>query len=116
MIQLSLDGPNVRLKFLDLINENCNDNEPPGLNSIGTCGLHTIHGAFQYGAKIWSVGKVLQAIWKIIHESPSWCADYENVTNSTIYPLIFCQHRWVEHVNMAIGAESIWDNFVKLLK
>ena len=62
MIQVSLDGPNVRLKFVDLINENCSDDEPSGLISVGTFGLHAIHGAFQYDAKIWSVRKVLQAI------------------------------------------------------
>ena len=59
VIQVSSDGPNMNLKLLDLVNENRSDDELSGLISIGTCGLHTIHEAFQHGAKIWSVGKVL---------------------------------------------------------
>ena len=56
---MSSDGPNVKLEFLDLVSENRSDNELPGLMSIGTYGLHTIHGAFQHGTKIWSLGKGL---------------------------------------------------------
>ena len=59
-IQVSSDGPNVNLKFLDLVNGNCANNELPSLISIGTCSLHTLHRAFQHGAQIWSVRKVLQ--------------------------------------------------------
>ena len=81
VMQVSEDGPNANLKFLDLVSENCSNNELLGLISIGTCGQPTIHGAFQHGAKIWSVGKVLWAIWKILNQSPSQRADYENVTN-----------------------------------
>ena len=67
VIQVSLDGPSMNLKFLDLVNESCSDDELHDLISIDTCILHTIHGAYQYGAKIWSVVKVLQAVWKILN-------------------------------------------------
>ena len=59
IIQVSSDGPNVNLKFLDLVNKNHANDELPSLISIGTCNLHTLHWAFQHGAQIWSVGKVL---------------------------------------------------------
>ena len=38
------------------------------------------------------------------------------MTNFTTYPLQFCSHRCVENENVAIRAESIWDNYVKLIK
>ena len=104
---MSADGPSVNLMFLDLVNENSSGDGLPGLISIGTCGAHTIHGALQHGAKNLYVGKVLRAIWKILHQSPSRRADYEKVSNSTIYSLQFRQHRWVENENVAERAESI---------
>ena len=100
MIQVPADGINVNFKFLDLVNENLSDDELPGFISIGRCGLHTIPGAFQNGAKSWSVEKVLQAISKILDQSPSLRADFDKVTNSTSYPLQFCQHRWVKNENV----------------
>ena len=66
VILVALDGSNVNLKCLDLVNEYRSDDELSGLISIGTCDLHTFHRPFQHGAKIRSVGKVDQAIWKIL--------------------------------------------------
>ena len=82
IIQVSLGGPNVNLKFLDLVNENCANDELHSLISIGTCSLHTLHQAFQHAPQIWSVRKVLRAMWKTLDQSPSWRVDYEEVTNS----------------------------------
>jgi hypothetical protein len=61
LIQVSMDGPNVNLKFLrDLKTDRSIVNpEIPSLIDIGTCGLHVIHGAFRSGFE--STG------WKITH-------------------------------------------------
>ena len=40
-IQISSDGPNVNLKFLNLLNEKRRNECLNELISIGTCGLHT---------------------------------------------------------------------------
>ena len=48
---MSMDGPNVNLKLLEKINEERTSNEFHRLISIGSCGLHTIHGAFCAGAE-----------------------------------------------------------------
>ena len=47
-IQLSSDGPNVKLtmKFLELIAEKCKNDGLNELISIGTCSLHTVNIAF----------------------------------------------------------------------
>ena len=51
-IQLSVDGPNVNWKMLDLIVEDRNSNETyPNLLDVGSCSLHVVHGAFRTGMK-----------------------------------------------------------------
>ena len=48
LIPLSMDGPNDNWKLLKLLQEHCIDNNPlaPYLFSIGFCGLHVLHVAF----------------------------------------------------------------------
>ena len=45
--QTSSDGPNVSLKFLDLLNEKRIDDCLNELIIIDTCGLHTVTRVFQ---------------------------------------------------------------------
>ena len=49
LIQISSDGPNVNLAFLKIIKEKRIEEELPHLITIGTCGLHTLHGSFKCG-------------------------------------------------------------------
>ena len=52
VIQVSMDGPNVNWKMLDLIVEDRNSNETyPNLLDVGSCSLHVVHGAFRTGMK-----------------------------------------------------------------
>ena len=48
IIQVSSDGPNVDLTFLNLIRENRKENNLPELLEIGTRGLHIVHRSFKY--------------------------------------------------------------------
>ena len=93
-IQISSDGPNVSLKFLNILNEKCRNECLNELISIGTCGLHTVSRAFQNAENStdWNIKKVFSAMHKIFHESPSRRADYEKVSLATKedYPLLFC--------------------------
>ena len=84
-IQISSDGPNVHLTFLSLLNEKRRDECLNELISIGTCGLHTVSRAFQNAENStdWNMKKVVSAIHKIFHESPSRRADYEKVSLAT---------------------------------
>ena len=45
-----MDGPSINLQFLQKVQDDRVENEQPALNDIGSCGLHTIHGAFKCGA------------------------------------------------------------------
>ena len=99
LLKVSSDGPNVNLKFLDIVREERKDNDLKGLLEVGTCGLHTVHGALKHGGKAsgWNIDKILSAIFKIIDQSPSRRTDYERLSGeSVVYPLQFCSHIWAE--------------------
>ena len=51
LIQLSMDGPIVNWKLLELLQEHCikNDLLAPDLLSIISCRLHVLHGTFNNG-------------------------------------------------------------------
>ena len=52
LIQVSMHGPNINWKMVDLIVEDGNSNETyPNLLDVGSCSLHVIHGAFRTGMK-----------------------------------------------------------------
>ena len=111
----------MNLKFLGILNEKRKNSELKELISIGTCGLHTIHRAFQHGgeASTWDMKKLLGAMFKLFDESPSRRADYERVTsaeNESDFPLRFCSHRWVENEIVARRAQVIWPKIVEVVK
>ena len=68
LIQVSMDGPNVNWKMLDLIVEDRNSNETyPNLLDVGSCSLHVVHGAFRTGMK--QTGWGIDLLYKIIIQS-----------------------------------------------
>ena len=87
------DGPNVNLKFLELLAGKCKDDGLNKLISITTCSLHTVNRAFQNAenSTIWNIKKLLCAMHTIFNESPSRRADYERIMCATKedYPLFF---------------------------
>ena len=66
------------------------------LLDLGKCGLHIMHNTFKGGenTSTWNIKKLLSVICKIFHESPSYQADYEKLTSSSLrdYLLTFCSH------------------------
>ena len=66
LLQVSSDGPNANLAFLNILNRFRQDKEQPHLVNIGTCGLHTFHNAFKNGEKAsdWNTIK-LSFVYKI---------------------------------------------------
>ena len=79
LLQVSSDGPNVNLAFLDLLNEHRSDNELSGLINIGTYSLHIIHNSIKHGENSsgWKINKLLQSMYKIFEEPPKRCKNYE---------------------------------------
>ena len=99
VIHISMDGPNVNWKMLDLIVEDRNSNETyPNLLDVGSCSLHVVHGAFRTGMKQtgWGIDLLLKSLYSYLHETPTRREDYTKMTGSEVFPLQFCGHRWLE--------------------
>ena len=47
MLQMSMDGPAVNWKFFDALMKYRSECELPQLINIGSCSLHTVHGALK---------------------------------------------------------------------
>ena len=92
-----MDGPNVRLKFLNDIVKDRVANEQHELIFIGTCHVHVIYGAFKTGAESteWKMKKILKAAFQIVHDSPARPEDYKRITGCDVHPLNFCATRQV---------------------
>ena len=51
----------------------------------------------------------------IIKDSPARREDYIKTTGSSVFPLKFCQHRWLENVSVAERALEVWPHMVKFV-
>ena len=82
-----------------------------------TCGLHTVHRSLKSGIKCsnWNVGKILKAMSKLLEDCPARREWYEIQTESNLYPLPYCGHRWCGNENCASWAEKLWPGFVKFV-
>jgi hypothetical protein len=88
-----MDGPAVNYKFLDDLKVDLQDsNTDRELLSLGSCGLHVVHGAFQTGHKTssWNNNSVLRALYTLFKDSQARRADYIRITASSTFPKKFC--------------------------
>ena len=73
LIQVGMDGPNVNIKFLKLFVEDRKKIDPdlPKMIDIGTCSLHVVHGALQFGVKKseWELDQLLKSLWWLFHNT-----------------------------------------------
>lgn len=95
LYQISMDGPNVNLKFFKEFAKARKDDMLHTLIDIGSCSLHIVHGSFKTGAKKsnWNIKETLRGVFQILHNTPARREDYESVTGCFIYPLFFCDTR-----------------------
>ena len=86
-----MDGPSVNHKFLEKVSKERKGDEQHQLINIGSCGLHTIHGAFKTGAKNakWNINQKLKRAFQVFHDSPARRDDFESVTGTKVYALFF---------------------------
>ena len=113
-----MDGPSVNWKFADLLTEALDEESSTKLLEMGSCGLHTIHGAFQTGHKSsgWNVNAYLRSMYGLFKDSPARRADYIQISGSKVakFPKKFCQVRWVENVAVAERALEVLPNVKKV--
>ena len=100
LLQIPSYDPNVDLLFIKFYGENRCLNELPALLDIGTCGFHygSFHGSLKNTEKAikWDIGKVLKSMSKILMNSPARRETFEKITESDVYLLSYCSHRWCE--------------------
>ncbi|XP_046874041.1 uncharacterized protein LOC124466288 isoform X2 [Hypomesus transpacificus] len=109
LMSVSMDGPNVNFKFLELLQLDHAENYGGAqLVSVGSCGLHTLHNAFKAGFSMWHVDKLLKAMHTLFHHVPARREDYVRVTKSTVFPQPFCGHRWLENLPVIERALAVW--------
>ena len=115
LLQVSMDGPNVNWKFYTDLTKERNSEELPQLLNIGSCGLHIVHGGLQKGVNEsgWKLGHFMRSLWQLFHDIPARREDFVKLTGSTVFPLKFCPHRWVEDVVVAEWAHQMWPNIKK---
>ena len=80
LVQVSIDGPNINWKTVEIIEDHQKIQDPncPNLIVIGSCGLHVVHGDYGTGqnATDWSLDNFLKAIYSIFKMAPACCEDY----------------------------------------
>ena len=100
LLQVSMYRPNVNWKFYTDLTKERNSEELPQLLNIGSCGLHIVHGGLQKGVNEsgWKLVHLMRSLWQLFHDTPARREDFVKLTGSTVFPLKFCPHRWVEDV------------------
>lgn len=109
LISISMDGPNVNFKFLNNLQQEHGElHGGRQLISVGSCGLHTVHNSFKTGFSVWNIEKLLRAMHYVFHNVPARREDYTKLTGTSLFPLPFCGHRWVENLPVAERAIEVW--------
>ena len=119
IIQVSMDGPSVNHLFYEKLVQHRADVQIAQLMvSIGSCGLHIIHGAFKFAFQktSWGMKGIIKGTFVILHDTPARRADYISVTKSDSFPLFFCATRWVEDKGPADRLIEIWPNIAKIFQ
>ena len=65
-----------------------------------------VHNAFRagFGATGWDLKSFFWALHRIFHETPARREDFTAITGTTVFPMKFCMHRWVENARVASRA------------
>ena len=119
LAQVSMDGPHVNWKLLDMLEQDrsSQDQYPDFLNVV-SCSLHVVHGAFYSGMlkTSWGIDSVLKALHNLFSESPAKREDFFKLTGTETFPLPFCGHRWLENKQVAERALEIWPHITTYIR
>ncbi|KAJ8043836.1 hypothetical protein HOLleu_11110 [Holothuria leucospilota] len=118
IFQVSMDGPNVNWKFYRTLCDEIKKDFACQTFNIGSCGLHILHGGFKDGASAsgWQIEKLFSSLHWLFHDTPARREDFTKVTGSSVFPLQFCKHRWLENLPVAERVQSMWENILKYVE
>lgn len=107
ILQISMDGPNVNLKFLSEFISTTRSSTTPYLLDCGSCSLHIVCGSLKNADEKtngFKVGRFLNACYYVFRDLPSrkgLFLSYNGLDNSDLgFPLKFCATRWVENARV----------------
>jgi len=71
---------------------------------VGSCGLHTIHGAYRDGIKPTKLDTecFLSSCYYLFKDTPAICEDFTKLTSCSTFALKFVPHRWLENVPVIV--------------
>ena len=93
IVQVSMDGPSVNHLFYDKLVKHRTDIQITQLMvSIGSCGIHIVHGAFKpaFEKTSWGMKGIIKGSFVILHDTPARRADYISITSSILFPFFLC--------------------------
>ena len=95
MIQVSMDSPSVKLKFLEVPKKFKEESDLPKLIDIGSCNLHVVYGAFKTGAEStsWNIKSFKKCAFQLPKDYLTRREDFITITGSPKLPLQFCSTR-----------------------
>lgn len=112
IIQVSMDGPSVNWKFYGELKKKVNTDYGITLINIGYCGLYVVHNSFKRGmdATGWQVSSFLSSLYYLFKDATARREDFVTISGSTLMPLKFVSHRYLENVPVCQRALVLWDN------
>lgn len=118
ILQISMDGPNVNLKFFKGLQEHLQEHYQVQCVDLGTCGLHTVHNAYRAGvsATKWGLDCLLSSLSTLFEDAPARREDFSSVTGQCTFPLKFVAHRWLENVPVIERALVVWSDIKKYIE
>ena len=70
--------------------------------------LCTMHLEQWSGTTNWDIEQTLNCLYWLFKDSPARRDDYTKVTGSAVFPVRYCQHRWLENVTVLERVITIW--------
>lgn len=118
LVQISMDGPNVNWKFYEAFQSELRNECNVTLLNIGSCGLHVVNGAFKDGVKAtgWDLDRFFSSLFWLFKDTPARREYFTSVTDTSTFPLKFCNHRWLENTTVCERALLILPQVVKYAK
>lgn len=95
ILQVSMDGPSVNLKFWKLLDDQMKADFPDGkhLFNIGVCGLHVINGCLRTGMEFvhWDLHAFLRDMFYMFNDYPAQRAEFTASTGGDKFPTLHYQ-------------------------
>lgn len=118
LLQVSMDGPNVNLKFireLETYLTTIKDPNHPMFLYMGSCGLHVVNNSFKTAfssVPSWNISSFIRSLYNLFKDVPSRRADLARKSKSRLLPLKFCAVRWLQNEATATRAREMIPHLV----